>query len=62
MSGNGTRTVDTVFEGVITNMERRYDKPGSDYTKGSHAPVHGLCIFAQACQANVSIQRPYQLG
>ena len=33
MSGNGTRTVDTVFEGVITNMERRYNDTGSDYTK-----------------------------
>lgn len=33
MSGTGTRTVDTVFEGVITNMERRYNDTGSDYTK-----------------------------
>ena len=33
MSGTGTRTVDKEFEGVITNMERRYNEGSSEYTR-----------------------------
>ena len=33
MSGSGTRVNDTVFEGVITNMNRRYHETTSDYVR-----------------------------
>lgn len=33
MGGGKSRTVETVFEGVVTNVERRYHETSSDYTR-----------------------------